>query len=160
LREIKFVIADAVRSMRARGETALYDAIKTGIEMSDRAEGPEDAIRAVVVLTDGRANQGMIGLDDLIRMSSRNELRVEEFDGFEGNEWAVVTDGSRVAKDSLIGDELAIESRHPVQVFFIGIGDDADLDVGGMLAGATDAEFQGVTEQDLAKVLEEFSKYF
>ncbi len=55
---------------------------------------------------------------------------------------------------------MAIESRHPVQVFFIGIGDDADLDVGGMLAGATDAEFQGVTEQDLAKVLEEFSKYF
>ena len=29
-----------------------------------------------------------------------------------------------------------------------------------MLSEATGAEFQGVTEKDLAKVLEEFSKYF
>ena len=29
-----------------------------------------------------------------------------------------------------------------------------------LVAGATGAEFQGVTEEDLAKVLEEFSKYF
>ena len=107
-------------------------------------------------LVSGLVNMG----DDLIRMSSRDELRVEEFDGFEGDEWAVVTGGGTVNKDSLIGVELATESRHPVQVFFIGIGDDADLVVGGMLAGASDAEFQGVAEQDLAKVLEEFSKYF
>ena len=51
-------------------------------------------------------------------------------------------------------------SQHPIQIFFIGIGDDADLDVGRMLAQATGAEFQGVTEKDLASVLEEFSKYF
>ena len=160
LAESRFEIADAVKNMRARGETALYDAIKAGIQMSDAAEGPEDAIRAVVVLTDGKANQGVVGLDDLIRMSAKDERRVEEFNGFEDDEWALVAGGGSVEKGSLIGDELAIETRHPIQVFFIGIGADADLDVGGMLAGATGAEFQGVTEEDLAKVLEEFSKYF
>ena len=36
----------------------------------------------------------------------------------------------------------------------------SDLDVGRMLAEATGAKFQGVTEKDLASVLEEFSKYF
>ncbi len=155
-----FKIAAEVRGIRARGETALYDAIKAGIEMIDAAEGPEDAIRAVVVLTDGRANQGTVGLDDLIRMSSRDEGRVEDFNGFENDEWALMADGSRVEKASLIGDELKIKSRHPIQVFFIGIGGDADLEVGRMLAEASGAEFQGVTEKDLAKVLEEFSKYF
>ena len=114
----------------------------------------------MVVLTDGRSNQGTVWLDDLIRMSTRDERRVEVFEGSIDDEWAVVAGGGRVPKSSLIGDELAIETRHPVQVFFIGIGADADLEVGGMLAGATDAEFQGVTEEDLAKVLEEFSKYF
>ena len=42
--------------MRARGETALYEAIKAGIEKTTAAPGGEDAIRGVVVLTDGLAN--------------------------------------------------------------------------------------------------------
>jgi len=41
-----------------------------------------------------------------------------------------------------------------------GIGKDADMEVGRILAQATDAEFQGVTDKDLARLLEEFSKYF
>ena len=68
--------------------------------------------------------------------------------------------GREVKKEDVIGDKLAIVTQHPIQIFFIGIGDDADLDVGRMLAAATGAEFQGVTEQDLASLLEEFSKYF
>ena len=69
-------------------------------------------------------------------------------------------EGGRINKTDLIGEDLVLASRNPIQVFFIGIGDDADLDVGRMLAEATGAEFQGVTEKDLAGVLEEFSKYF
>ena len=160
LAENGFEIADAAKDMRARGETALYDAIKAGIEMTDAAEGPEDAIRAVVVLTDGRANRGQVKLHDLIRMSSRDERPVQRFEGFENDAWAVSSGGERIEKADLIGGELALASRHPIQVFFIGIGDDADLDVGRMLAEATGAEFQGVAEKDLASVLEEFSKYF
>ena len=65
-----------------------------------------------------------------------------------------------VEKGDVTGSSLAIETEHPVQIFYIGIGDDADLDVGRMLAQATGAEFQGVAEEDLAAVLAEFSKYF
>ena len=156
----QFEIAEAAHGMRARGETTLYDAIKAGIELSDEAEGSDEAIRAVVVLTDGRANRGEVTLRDLIQMSSRSERRVESFSGFDGAVTAVLEGGGSATKDDLIGVVLAAPSKHPIQIFFIGIGDDADLDVGRMLAEATGAEFQGVTEKDLAGVLEEFSKYF
>ena len=62
-------------------------------------------------------------------------------------------------KKNVIGTGLVSATRHGVQIFFIAIGE-ADLDVGRMLAGATGAEFQGVAEDDLADLLEEFSKYF
>lgn len=65
-----------------------------------------------------------------------------------------------MAKECVIGTELAFKTRHPVQIFFIGIGDDADLQVGRIIAQATGAEFQGVAEEDLARVLAEFSRYF
>ena len=160
LAESGFKIADAAHKMRARGETALYDAVKAAIEMTDAAEGEADAIRAVVVLTDGRANRGQTKLHDLIKMSSRDESTVRQFAGFEDDLSALTEKGRRVNKEDLTGDELAIQTFHTIQVFFIGIGQDADLDVGRMLAEATGAEFQGVSEEDLANVLEEFSKYF
>ena len=160
LAESKFAIADAVEAVRARGATALYDAIKAGIKMVDAAPGEADAIRAVVVLTDGQANKGATKLHDLIQMMSRNEDLIREFPGFEDDAWAIKEGGGMVAKEDVSGVGLATETRHSIQIFFIGIGDDADLDVGRMLAQATGAEFQGVTEDDLAGVLEEFSKYF
>ena len=43
-------------------------------------------------------------------------------------------------------------------MFFIGFGS-ADIDVGRILAGATDAEYIR-TEEDLAAVIEEPSGYF
>ncbi|MBI2910684.1 MAG: hypothetical protein HYY05_00970 [Chloroflexi bacterium] len=43
--------------MEAAGETALYDAILEGTKMVDEAPGDPDAIRGVVVLTDGKANR-------------------------------------------------------------------------------------------------------
>ena len=156
----RFAIADAIHEIRARGETALYDAIKAGIEMTDGAEGEGDAIRAVVVLTDGRANRCKTRLDDLIQMEANNEMRILQFSGCEGDSPPMDVAGREVKKEDVIGDKLAIVTQHPIQIFFIGIGDDADLDVGRMLAAATGAEFQGVTEQDLASLLEEFSKYF
>ena len=45
LMDNRFAMADAVHEMRARGETALYDAIKVSIEMTAAAEGEENAIR-------------------------------------------------------------------------------------------------------------------
>jgi Ca-activated chloride channel family protein len=160
LAETRFTIADAVQKMQADGPTALYEAIKAGIEMTDAAEGGADAIRGVVVLTDGKANRGPTRLHDLIQMMSTKEVPIKEFQGFENDTSAVDKDGGRVDKAAVVGMGLAIKTRHPVQVFFIGIGADADMQVGRVLAEATGAEFQGATEKDLANVLEEFSKYF
>ena len=156
----RFVIAGAVQKLRAGGQTALYDAIKAGVEMTDSVEGDADAIRAVVVLTDGQANQGKTKVDELIHMISiPDEFPIRDFQGFVSDSWATDENGRRITKQDIIGTGLALDTRHPIQIFFIGIGD-ADLDIGRLLAGATGAEFQGVTEDDLAEVLEEFSKYF
>ncbi|MCH9011152.1 MAG: VWA domain-containing protein [Chloroflexi bacterium] len=156
----RFVIADAVQKLKVGGSTALYDAIKVGIEMTDLAEGDPDAIRALVVLTDGQATTGATGIDDLIKMISLpNEVPIKEFQGFDGKSWAIDENGTPVDRKDIIGTGLATDTRYLVQTFFIAIGD-ADLDIGRLLAGATGAEFQGVAEDDLANVLEELSKYF
>ena len=156
-----YAIATAVKDLRARGETALYDAIKEGIEMTDSAEGKEDAIRAVVVLTDGRANRCQTRLDDLLSMqSSDNEKTIRQYSGCADDTPATDSDGVPVEKENIIGIELVEEPQNRIQIFFIGIGDDADLQVGRILAGATGAEFQGVAEEDLANLLADFSGYY
>ena len=159
LAQNRFVITNTVEKLPAQGYTALYDAIKEAVEMSDSAAGSSDAIRAVVVLTDGKANEGETRLDDLISMTSRNESPIKEFRGFESDQTATAASGARIDKREVVGAGPALKTDHPVQVFFIGIGD-ADMEIGRMLAEATGAEFQGVTEKDLASVLAEFSKYF
>ncbi len=90
---------------------------------------------------------------------SRNEVPIQQYAGFPDSV-AFDTRGSPVAKEEIIGTGLAIKTRYPIQIFFVGIGEDADIQVGRMLAEATGAEFQGTTAEDLANVLEEFSKYF
>ena len=160
LSENKFQIAAAVGKLRADGQTALYDAVKAGVEMTDAVEGEPDAIRAVVVLTDGQANKGSTGVDDIIRMSSSSESPIVDFPGFVTDLFGRDASGRLIAKSDMIGSSLALLTEHEVQIFFIGIGEDADLDIGRMLAGATSAEFQGTAEDDLANLLEEFSKYF
>jgi Ca-activated chloride channel homolog len=160
LTQNRYIIANTVKKMQVVGSTALYDAIKSGIQMTDKAEGDADAIRAVVVLTDGHANRGTTRLDSIIRMVSRSETAIREFRGFESDLSASDISGGQIAKSDIIGNGLAMLTSHPVQVFFIGIGSDADMEVGRMLAQATGAEFQGVADKDLAKLLEEFSKYF
>jgi hypothetical protein len=149
----------AIDGMRAAGETALYDAIRLGIEMTDTAEGPADAIRAVVVITDGRANRGATCMHDLIQMTSAAELPIENFCGLE-NQSAREHGGREVVRAQVSGVRLATGTAHPVQIFYVAIGKDADLDIGRILSGATGAEFRGVTEADLSEVILEFSHYF
>jgi len=156
----KFAISDAVERTTVGSSTALYDAIKTGIEMSDGAAVEGDAIRTVVVLSDGRTNRGETQLDDLVKMVSRDEVPIAQFGGLEGEVTGLDALGHEVAKEDIVGRGMAMSTNHSVQVFFIGIGEDADMQIGRILAEATGAEFQGVTEKDLASVLEQFSKYF
>ncbi len=160
LAQNRFTIANVVQELKVQGNTALYDAIKVSIGMTDGAAGEANAIRAVVVLTDGRANRRQTRLDNLVQMISRNELAIRQFRGFENDATAWEEGGGEVPKQDIIGNALAIKTAHPIQIFFIGIGKDADMEVGRMLAQATGAEFQGVMDKDLAQLLEEFSKYF
>ena len=156
----KFTIRDAVLAVRPGGQTALYDAIEAGIELTDAAEGAPDAIRAIVVLTDGQANKGDLMIHDIIQMMSLKEVPIARCTGRVDGGWCFDRNETPVPKTEVIGIKQATKTRYPTQIFFIGIGDDADLQVGRLLSEATGAEFQGAAEDDLANVLAEFSKYF
>ena len=160
LRESKWEICDAVDTMRAQGDTALYDAIIEGIRMTDAAIGDENSIRAVVVLTDGKCNKGSQELDNIIKMMSREETIITQFSGKQNQQTGTDEQGRRVEKNDIIGFDLNVVTTHDIQIFFIGIGGDADMEVGRILSEGTGAEYQGVTEGDLANIMEEFSKYF
>ena len=47
-----------------------------------------------------------------------------------------------------------------LRIVLIGIGGNVDSELGRILAEATGAEFQVVTEEALSKVIEAFGKYF
>jgi hypothetical protein len=158
LAQNRYSIANTAKGLRAQAGTSLYDGIKAGIDLTDKAVGEENAIRGVVVLTDGKANEGATRLDNLVTMISRNEVPIKEFRGWE-NDVATDINLRPVSPKDIIGRGPAIKTEHPIQVFFIGVGD-ADLQIGRILSQATGAEFQGATEKDLANLLEQFSKYF
>ena len=75
-------------------------------------------------------------------MISRNEVAIRQFGGFQ-NESGIEQGGWLVRRQEIIGQGLAIGTNHPVQIFFIGIGAVADIEVGRILSQATGAEFQG-----------------
>ncbi len=163
---------DTVQAERAKLRKEQLESLKQRLEMVEgyqlyvdrllsQARRCEAALyRTRLVLADGQANEGQTHLDNIVEMMSRNEVAIRSFTGFESDVSAVDKEGRRVAKQDIIGSGLAMKTSHPVQIFFIGIGTDADMEIGRILAQATGAEFQGVADKDLAKVLAEFSKYF
>ena len=153
----RYRLTDAVTRMKPGGNTALFDAIKRGVQMSDNAAGPDGAIGAVVVLTDGVANHG-IRLDDIVELASKQESPVTSCSGLAGD-LSCRAGSQLIDLRDVLGMSLALDTTHEVQIFFIGLGE-ADIQVGRILAEATNAEYHGATEKDLAEVLEEFGKYF
>ena len=144
--------------LRAVGQTALYEALKTAIEMVDVASGEPNATRSVVVITDGQATAGDVRLDELIGMITRDERVVDDWSGFEGEEPMVR--GAAVDSETVLGVRLLPSTNNHVQVFFIAIGTDADIDVGRVLSEATRGEYQLTDDNELSALLEDFSKYF
>jgi Ca-activated chloride channel homolog len=147
----RFPISEAVDQLNAGGETALYDALKAGVDMVDGYDGMTgEAIRGVVLLTDGQVNAGVVGLSQLIRVQDRSERDVR-----------VAVSGGPELKN-YIGGGMAFTTRYPIHVFSVGVGD-ADWEVlrifaegsGGVVVRASDNQGAG-----LAQVLERFSKYF
>ena len=145
--------------MVASGQTELYDAIADGMRMTDQAQAADDAIRGIVVLTDGQANGGRLWLHDLVNMSSRQEVQITNFLGKEGAGDGQDAQGRTVPKKDILGSSVKLQVAHPLHIFFVGVGD-ADLEIGRILAEATGSAFQGATEAGLAAVVEKFGKYF
>jgi Ca-activated chloride channel family protein len=154
----RFLIRDQVEAMRAAGGTGLYDAIEEAVRMSDEAEPDLPAIRGVVVLTDGRANAGR-PLDGVIAMSA-NERPLRSCRGFEQGGDCLHQTGQVVTLDGVLGEKLAIDTKHGVHIFYVGLGGDVDIQVGRLLAEATGSNYVHGTEQNIATVLENFGKYF
>ncbi len=67
--------------------------------------------------------------------------------------------GKAVAKADVRGSGLG-NTRHPVHIFYVGVGSDADMEVGRLLAEATADAYMRAGEKDLAAILEQFGKYF
>ena len=156
----RFAIASAAQRMQATGNTALYTAIRDAVRMTDEAEADPDATRGVVVLTDGEANRGA-ALHDVVRMMAPDEKELPVCFGFEGvDTCGDRTSPGRVPRKQVLGAGMAMPTKHPIHIFYVGIGTDADLEVGRILAEATHSAFRATTAGNLASVLEAFGKYF
>jgi Ca-activated chloride channel family protein len=149
IQENKFRIAEIIDRARADGGTALYDAVKAAIGMIDAVALETEAIRGVVLLTDGVRTAGRVKLSDVVSLMTRQEMAVNHFEG-----------GEKENKSQLLGTKLAIATKYPVHIFAIALGDDADLEVLRILAEATNSTFNKASEKDLAQILERFGKYF
>ncbi|MBI4498653.1 MAG: VWA domain-containing protein [Chloroflexi bacterium] len=152
LSQTRFAIAEAIDGLRAGGETALYEAVKVGVDLVEGYQGvPGEAIRGVVVLTDGQANAGSVGLSQVIRVQDRQEREVRV--GIQG--------GAQLKE--YLGGGFATEMQHAVHIFNVGIGS-ADWEVLRILAEASGGVVVRASESGgdagLIQVLERFSKYF
>lgn len=148
--ENKFDLAEVIESARAGGNTSLYDAVKMAVEMANGYPLPSDAIRGVVLLSDGIRNAGNVKLSDLIELRTSREQVVADFTGNEG-------EGS---KADLHGAGLALPTQHSIHIFSIAYGSEADLEVLRIFAEATNSTFNRADEQNITEVLEIFGKYF
>jgi len=151
LEKDRFEISDALSSLKPQGNTALYDAIARGVELTDATAGDDRAKRAVVVLSDGKATSGRC-LNDLVQMMSQQSEAEVDFCALNGG-------SPSVPLDDIVGHGLAMATQHDVQVFFVGFGD-SNIAIGRILAEATGAEYVGSTDEDLANVIGELSGYF
>jgi Ca-activated chloride channel family protein len=157
--ENRFTVVEAAKRMRADGATELYTALQEAIRMTDEAPADPDATRGVVVLTDGRATGG-VRLDRIVHLMTRDETPLPQCGGFENTPTCEVANGTVVQRKDVLGTALAIETKHPIHIFYVGIGKDADLEIGRILAEATHSAYRSTTADNLASVLELFGKYF
>ncbi|HEY94527.1 MAG TPA: VWA domain-containing protein [Dehalococcoidia bacterium] len=146
LAELKYV----VDGIYAHGGAFLYGAIEAGIKMTDAVVSNVGKIRAVIVITDSQHNGSRATvLHDIINMRSLAGYNIQQFEGLPGQLSGIDEMGRSVPKEEIIGDSLAIETDHPVQIHFIAIGDEPDLEIARMLAAATNGSFKRISENDI-----------
>ena len=145
----KFDLVGAIDRAKAGGGTALYDAVKKAVEMADQYPLSGEAIRGVVLLTDGARNEGTVKLSDLVEIRDAQEQPTLLFTGDQSE-----------SKTGLHGSGLAFPTAHPIHIFSIGYGTDADLEVLRLFAEATNSNFKTATANDVSAILAIFGKYF
>lgn len=148
LNKTRFAIVEAIDSLQAKGNTAMYEAIKTGLELADDYEGvSREAIRGVVLLSDGVANAGSVGISGLLKLTDRSErdVRLEFPDS--------------ASLKNLVASGLAITPKNTVHVFSVGVGE-ADWEALRLVAEGSGGVVVRSDENGLGPVLERFSKYF
>ncbi len=156
----RFQVTEALRRMQPTSGSVLLGAVAEGVEMAARAPAPERAIRGVVVLAGGPASSGVY-LNDLVKMASPQGKEIGHCRGFEREAQCVDENGEAVDRAQVKGVRLTAEGAEAIKVYFIGIGmNQADLDVGRILAEATRSNFVGTTADDLATVVGVFKGYF
>jgi Ca-activated chloride channel family protein len=166
LRDVRLELGDEIKNLKTESTgTALYSAVQAAVQLTAAAPGEPDTTRAVVVLSDGEANAGLC-LHELVEMSSRSpEAEVGSYCAMVGDDnmpkdTPKDVNGNEVSPEDVAGDRLVEPATRGVQVFFLGFGE-ADIDVGGILANATGAEYLlGSDEEDLAALIEALSGYF
>jgi hypothetical protein len=81
--------------------------------MSDSAPGDPDAIRSIIVITDGKATGGDTRLDDLVEMITTEEFPVTEWSGFDDS-MPTVAGAIGALPAEVIGASLKLETEYPV----------------------------------------------
>lgn len=148
LNQTRFAVVEAIDSLQAKGNTAMYEAIKTGLELADEYQGvSREAIRGVVLLSDGVANAGTVGISGLLKLTDRQERDIR----LEFPESATLK--------NLVASGLAITPKNTVYVFSVGVGE-ADWEALRLVAEGSGGVVVRSDESGLGPVLERFSKYF
>jgi hypothetical protein len=142
-------VADAIQNAEAGGGTALYDALKQAIQMADEAQVNGEAIRGIVLLSDGMRTAGDVPLSDIVQLMTSDEKAVGVFEGTEDEN-----------KTGLQGAKLAMTTQNRIHIFSVAYGDDADVELLRILSEATNSTFNRAQENNLDKVMETFGKYF
>lgn len=157
--ERRYDVVEAVGKDTGRG-SAMYEAIRAAVEMTDAAQAEADAIRGVVLLAGGRASIGA-PLHDVVQLVSPAGRAITSCAGFDKEADCLDDRGEPVPLRLIHPTGWVFPTRHSVHVFYVGIGDGADLEVGRLLAEATPgSSFEGTSERDLANVIGRFSTHF
>lgn len=151
-------IVDTLRRAEVASGSALYDAIAEAVLMADAATARDDAARGVVVLSAAPATSGR-PLHELVAMASGGR-EIRTCRGIEGDRECLDSGGRSVAVAEVQGLRLVEQTAHPIHVYYIGVGEGADLVPGRILAQATKSGFVKSNVADLNAVIGIFKGYF
>jgi Ca-activated chloride channel homolog len=153
-------VADALRDVRLSRGSALFDAVQEAVQMADAAPAESTAIRGVIVLTASSTNTGG-PLTNLIHMVSPTGVDIVSCASSLRGGACEDRQGASITSDGVRGLELAVSTRHPVGIYFIGVGEETDFEAGRVMAEATQTiPLPQTGIEGLSEVIKLFIEYF